>query len=818
MIISIVGGGATGITILRHLAELAGSDRYRNAVTGIQIFDQSGFDGGVAYRTQSDHHLLNMKASKMSIHPGDTGEFLRWAWRHGLQCGGNDHLPRKVYRDYLDAVRETAIELCRAAGIPVHVEHAEVIRMRFSPDRDVLLTTDGNVTHISSVLILCTGHNAPEDLYGLAGSPNYIRDPYTQFAFAGRDGVEVGILGSGLTAVDSVTALASAHRGLKVTCFSRSGLFPTVQPSAIPAITDDFRAALHRYVQGCEQIGADEFADKLSELLLATTGIRCDLSCRDIAGDALADLERNIAEAEASQPNVHCYLASLVNVVCDAWSRMDDAEKARFMNVYNSGWLRNRSAMPRENGIKIRDLMRSGRLSAVARLRNVTSIDGRFRIALGNGEHREVDYAIDATGPSYRMNSSPLYLDMQRQGIVALDELGGISCGYDDSRVHDRSGNPYPNIYAVGSPTKGTHFVSGAVDINMERCESVVDSILNPKDQPMNKFTTVADETERLADLVRREHASLDTMPLAADGKYQSRTVALDELMREARDCLAANFRNRRAEDFPTLYCAWGRCRVGSTALTNLFGVAGMPSYFQPVKAILRHSLIGHAPEPWAVPSAAEQPHIFSKEMAGPYLLAESLFLPLQPLLEAGYPAEKLHLIMLDRDPASSLASWLEKWSERVPEDRLIQNYVISTLNAQRIESHARRHGVPVTRYVYEASKDATGSVQKLFDRLGLAARYTESAVTDWNERGQLESKSSGITFLSEPKVYTVTGIHGSDTAYRYRTRTASLTDAQLDMLQHYGIHDIYRASVEACVRDLMLDAGTADRLFGTAA
>ena len=314
----------------------------------------------VAYRTQSDHHLLNMKASKMSIRPGDAGEFLRWAWRTGLPCGENDHLPRKVYRDYLGAVREAAIEQCRAAGIPVDVEHAEVIRMRFSPDRDILLTTDHNVTHISSVLILCTGHNAPEDHYGLAGSPNYIRDPYTRFAFADRDGVEVGILGSGLTAVDSVTALAGTHRAVKITCFSRSGLFPTVQPSAIPAITDDFRDALHRYVQSREQIWADEFADKLSGLLLATTGIRCDLSCRNIEGDALADLERNIAEAEASQPNLHCYLASIANVVCDAWSRMNDAEKARFMDVYNSGWLRNRSAMPWENGIKIRDLMRSG--------------------------------------------------------------------------------------------------------------------------------------------------------------------------------------------------------------------------------------------------------------------------------------------------------------------------------------------------------------------------------------------------------------------------------------------------------------------------
>jgi hypothetical protein len=324
------------------------------------------------------------------------------------------------------------------------------------------------------------------------------------------------------------------------------------------------------------------------------------------------------------------------------------------------------------------------------------------------------------------------------------------------------------------------------------------------------------DETERLADLIRRQDPSLDTIELEPDGKYQTKSIALHALIRDASDCLAVAFRNRAREDFPTLYCAWGRCRVGSTALTNLFGVAGMPSFFQPVKVVLRHLLVGGTATPWTVPMAEDEPHIFSKEMAGPYVLAESLFQPLQPLLAAGYPAEKLHFIMLDRDPASSLVSWLEKWSDRVPEDRLIHNYVTATLNTLRVEGFAKRHGIPVTHYVYEASKDATQSVKTLFDRLGLASRFAESAVTDWKERGQIESKNSGITFLSEPPVYAVSGIHGSDTAYRYRARkTNSLTDAQLEILERFGIHDIYRASVEACVRDLALDTATSARLFG---
>jgi uncharacterized NAD(P)/FAD-binding protein YdhS len=493
MIISIVGGGATGITMLSHLAELVDSNRYRNLVTGIQFFDKSGFDGGVAYRTQSDHHLLNMKASKMSIRVGDAQEFLRWTKRVGLQCGGNDHLPRKLYRDYLDDVRKTAIERCRAAGLSVHAEHAEVVRMRFSPEDDVLLTTCGNATHMSSVMILCTGHNAPEDHYGLASSKNYIRDPYSRFGFPDREETEVGILGSGLTAVDSVTALASTHRAVKITCFSRSGLFPTVQPITIPETHDDFRDALHRYVHGREQIEADAFASKLAELLQATAGFCCDLSCQDIDCDALADLERNIAEAETCEPNVHSYLASIANVVCDAWSRMNPAEKTRFMNVYNAGWLRNRSAMPLANGIKVRDLIRSGRLTTAARLRNVVDIGVRFRATLGNGNQRDVDHVIDATGPSYRLNASPLYLDMQQQGIVALDALGGISCDYADSRVNDRHSKTHRNIYAVGSPTKGTHFFAGAVDINMDRTESVINSILGDAERIHSRASRPSD-------------------------------------------------------------------------------------------------------------------------------------------------------------------------------------------------------------------------------------------------------------------------------------------------------------------------------------
>lgn len=332
----------------------------------------------------------------------------------------------------------------------------------------------------------------------------------------------------------------------------------------------------------------------------------------------------------------------------------------------------------------------------------------------------------------------------------------------------------------------------------------------------MNIDGTSPDSCERIADLLRQQPSALDSLPLSPVGEFQTRTVTLETLTREVTECLAQNFRDRPAEDFPMLYFACGKARVGSTALSNLFGMTGMPSYYQPLKAILRDALVDRPLTPWIVPSAKDEPHIFSKETIGPYVLAESLFNPLQLLVEAGYPRHRLHLIMLDREPASSLASWLDKLISRAPADTLLRHYVVAALSASRVAIYAQRQGIPVTHYVYEVSKEALASIRVLFDRLGLSSSFTESAVTSWREPGDASASNARVIFPSEATIYKVPNLHTSDSAYRYQRRTtASLGEAQLAVLERCGVNDAYRASVAACVRDLGLSAATSARLFG---
>lgn len=331
----------------------------------------------------------------------------------------------------------------------------------------------------------------------------------------------------------------------------------------------------------------------------------------------------------------------------------------------------------------------------------------------------------------------------------------------------------------------------------------------------MNSHGMNLADLERIVDFVRRDDPALTTLPLAPDGKYQTRALTLGQATREVTQALAEEFRHRVRADFPMLFCAWGKCRVGSTALNNVFGAAGLPSYYQPVKNILRHALVGAPAARWLLPSAEGYRHVFSKETGGPYVLAECLFIPLQALIEAGYPADRIHLVVLDREPSSSLASWIHKWSSRVPESRLAQNYVVAALNKQRVEDYARRHGVAVTHYVYEASKESVQSARILFEQLGLADAFTTNAVTDWNEIGQLDTGKAKIVYPQEPDVYVVPGLHGSGTAYRYRARADALSESQLALLARFGIRDVYRVSAQACARDLGLTASASARLFG---
>jgi hypothetical protein len=185
-------------------------------------------------------------------------------------------------------------------------------------------------------------------------------------------------------------------------------------------------------------------------------------------------------------------------------------------------------------------------------------------------------------------------------------------------------------------------------------------------------------------------------------------------------------------------------------------------------------------------------------------------------LVEAGYPPDKLHLLLLDRHPVDCLNSWFTRLSGRISRERLLRHHVLAALNVTRVESYARRHAIPVTHYVYEASKEAVATARALFLRFGLGARFSESEVTDWKDAGDLDTDRAKVIYPDEPPAFAVPGLHGAGTGYHFQKHEMSpLDDSVMTILDRCGLFDSYRHSVCACVEDLGIDRKTAIGLFG---
>jgi len=317
-----------------------------------------------------------------------------------------------------------------------------------------------------------------------------------------------------------------------------------------------------------------------------------------------------------------------------------------------------------------------------------------------------------------------------------------------------------------------------------------------------------------LRDLAASDSPRLDEVPLPPDGRYQLAETTMASVTACVVDVLRSGFRGRRADEYPLFVVGWGRCRVGSTAITNLFGVAGVPAYYQPVKTIARFALTSGQGAPFPVPDGEDA--IFAKEMAGPYVPCEALFNPVGCLLAAGWPAARLHLLVLDRAPRDSLDSWMAKWEEKIGRERVVENYLLSTLNYARMRSFAAAEGVAVTHFPYEASRRPEATVPRLFARLGIADRWAPGILSGWGASGDLNSEHALVRYPVEPEPYVVPGLHGNADEYRYRPRRVELlTGDELAVADRPEVVASYRTSVDACREELHVEPGLGAELFG---
>jgi uncharacterized NAD(P)/FAD-binding protein YdhS len=285
----------------------------------------------------------------------------------------------------------------------------------------------------------------------------------------------VGILGSSLSAIDTVMTLADNHHSGSITLYSPDGLLPRVQPNGEgqyerkyltlknihelkrinlepPKIKDLFKLfkkEAERYAH--QAIDWDETGrkGKSAEKLLLS-----DIKISEAGGDAFINI-----------------LYSLRHDASTIWSWLSVAEKQKFMRWLGLYWNINRHSMPLVNASRLKELFNKGQLKVKPKLREVkySSDDKLFTLIHENNQQDQVPYLVNATGPAHdveKMNSA-LIKNLINQGIIEPYEVGGICINPITFQVFS-SKIETENLFAVGHICNGILLDVNAVWYNVK--------------------------------------------------------------------------------------------------------------------------------------------------------------------------------------------------------------------------------------------------------------------------------------------------------------------------------------------------------------
>lgn len=428
--IAIIGGGFCGSMLAVELARRAGAN------ISVVLIERRPVPGrGIAYSTQFEGHLLNVRAKNMSAYVDVPDHLVRWAQRHySNSVKPDDFLPRPVYGRYISSQIQAATGLHRGG---LRCIRDEAVSLTPAGDRSVIHLASGK-TVVADNVVLALGNFPPADLHIPGKTPNsarYISNPWAANVL--KDAAEYGsvlLIGSGLTSVD--VALELRARGFEGTIhiLSRRGLLPQ-RHAAVPFPPFPMENAPGT-VRGLLRL-----------------------------------IRVQVRKAEEQGSNWRAVIDSLRPVTQQIWCSLPVLEQRRFLRHLQTYWDVHRHRIADRIADQLALQLRSGQIQMHAG-RIIGYLEGAGDVEImyrdrksGESLAVRIDRVINCTGPEgdCRRVGSPLLLELMGKKLARPNTLGLGLDVTDDGSVVDDTGSPSKFLYALGPLRKGKLWESVAV-------------------------------------------------------------------------------------------------------------------------------------------------------------------------------------------------------------------------------------------------------------------------------------------------------------------------------------------------------------------
>jgi uncharacterized NAD(P)/FAD-binding protein YdhS len=414
-VVAICGNGASAVALLHALAASA------LIPLTIVVIGTGEPGAGLAYATRNASHLLNTPAGRMSVHPDEPDQFVQWLRKRDLWTPGwnNQFVPRQHYGRYL---RDAAAMATLVPGLTVRFLQGQVISL--TRNRAAWRVAHDNGQIDADFVVLATGNDMPSPLAprlapalrGLVADNPWDLPPT-------RPDERILVLGTGLTAVDTILSLADrGHQG-ELTMLSRHGMLPHThaRPQSFPPLAEPHP----RTVRGL-----------LRALRVAAGPSRDDAHWQGVM--------------EAMRPHWH-----------EAWQSLPPAEQRRFLRHGATIWNMHRHRLAPQVAQRLHQaLNRNGRLLKGRIVGMEAGRDGAAMIRIasrGTQVTIAADRIVNCMGPNSDPEKShnPLI-----ENIVASLQARTAPCGIgldvtSDDRVIAYDGLAHASLYAMGALTRG---------------------------------------------------------------------------------------------------------------------------------------------------------------------------------------------------------------------------------------------------------------------------------------------------------------------------------------------------------------------------
>ncbi len=493
--VAIIGSGASG-TILAHQIIENAHDGSGPAFTVYLIEKGDDFGPGLAYSTPLPSHILNMRADTLGVmNGGDPMDFPKWLERQDPALLGPmdpegdrvNYPSRHVYGTYIRHILDFTIKRAASVSGALHLVRAEVVDLDHQGSSFQVRTADGKVIDADKV-VLAPGNFPTSFFEELNRIKGYIPYPWpvSRIVDSIPKDVPVCILGSGLSAIDTLfTLTANDHRG-KINFVSRRGFLPKVQgaPSDYDLKylnKDHVRRILSKAPGG--RLSFDQVKGLFFRELEEAENIRDHwLDILNPTGSPAQILEKDISKARSGVIAYQAALTASAQVTGILWNSMSSDDKMRFDREFKTLWTVYRHPMPLGNAQKILKALESGQLDILSGCRCVRACgEKNFEIDIstrfGLTYTIKTPYIINAIGQGLDVTKfkSPLIKRLLHKGLIEPHPNGGIHADFQSSEVRNGKGRSTPGLYAVGEITRGVQLFTNGIVPNMEVSKRIAD-------------------------------------------------------------------------------------------------------------------------------------------------------------------------------------------------------------------------------------------------------------------------------------------------------------------------------------------------------